>query len=152
MMSAFRLLPLLAVAAVACPAAAQPFSSRLDRLEAEMAQAGRALGLPVVPVQWGAPPPDSDAAVRLNRLEGQMRQLNGSIEQMQNQVRVLTEQLRRFQQDTEFRFQSCSRRAARSSRSAAAKRRPPRPRPEPRPSARSRASRSRPPHRRPAAR
>ena len=43
--------------------------------------------------------------VRLDRAENQLRQLNGQIEQMQHQQRRLEEQLKKFQQDVEFRFQ-----------------------------------------------
>jgi tol-pal system protein YbgF len=53
------------------------------------------------------PAPAQDAAellLRLDRLENLVRQLNGQIEQAQNQNRRLEEQLRRFQNDTDFRF------------------------------------------------
>jgi len=43
--------------------------------------------------------------VRVSRIEEQMRQLNGQIEQMQFAQRKLDEQLRKFQQDVDFRFQ-----------------------------------------------
>jgi tol-pal system protein YbgF len=42
--------------------------------------------------------------VRLGRLESQMRQINGQIEQMQFETRRLEEQLKKFQEDVEFRF------------------------------------------------
>lgn len=47
----------------------------------------------------------SDAIVRLNRLENQLRQLSGQIEQLQFENRTLKDQLRKFQEDVEFRFQ-----------------------------------------------
>lgn len=47
----------------------------------------------------------ADAIVRLNRLEGQFRQLSGQVEQLQFENRQLKEQLRKFQEDVEFRFQ-----------------------------------------------
>jgi tol-pal system protein YbgF len=47
----------------------------------------------------------ADMVVRLNRLEGQARQMSGQIEQLQHENRQLKEQLRRFQEDVEFRFQ-----------------------------------------------
>jgi tol-pal system protein YbgF len=47
----------------------------------------------------------ADAIVRLNRLENQMRQLSGQIEQLQFENRTLKEQVRKFQEDVEFRFQ-----------------------------------------------
>jgi tol-pal system protein YbgF len=46
----------------------------------------------------------ADMVVRLNRMESQMRQLSGQIEQLQFENRRLTEQLRKFQEDTEFRL------------------------------------------------
>jgi tol-pal system protein YbgF len=50
----------------------------------------------------------ADAAqlmLRIDRLEGQVRNLTGQLEQMQFQNRRLEEQLKKFQQDVEFRFQ-----------------------------------------------
>lgn len=47
----------------------------------------------------------ADAIVRLNRLENQMRQLSGELEQLQFENRQLKDQLRKFQEDVEFRFQ-----------------------------------------------
>jgi len=61
------------------------------------------------PVQAGpqnriaqAPGPD---VVRLERLEYQLRQLTGAIEQLQYRNQQLENQLRRFSEDTELRFQ-----------------------------------------------
>jgi tol-pal system protein YbgF len=42
--------------------------------------------------------------VRIGRLESQMRQISGQIEQMQFETRRLTEQLKKFQEDVDFRF------------------------------------------------
>ena len=42
--------------------------------------------------------------VRLDRLENDLRQANGRIEQLENQQRILQDQLRRFQQDVEYRL------------------------------------------------
>src|SRR3712207_3772881 len=47
----------------------------------------------------------ADAIVRLNRLENQVRQMSGQIEQLQFENRTLKEQVRKFQEDVEFRFQ-----------------------------------------------
>lgn len=47
----------------------------------------------------------ADAIVRLNRLESQLRQVSGQIEQLQYENRQLKEQLRKFQEDVEYRFQ-----------------------------------------------
>jgi tol-pal system protein YbgF len=46
----------------------------------------------------------AELTVRTNRLENQVRQLSGQIEQLQFENRRLTEQLRKFQEDMEFRL------------------------------------------------
>lgn len=54
----------------------------------------------------------SDAAgmvVRVQQLEQQMRQLNGDIQQLQFANRQLQDQLKKLQQDVDFRFQELSR-------------------------------------------
>ena len=47
----------------------------------------------------------SDFVVRLNRLENQSRQTAGQIETLQHENRQLREQLRKVQEDVEFRLQ-----------------------------------------------
>lgn len=47
----------------------------------------------------------SEFVVRLNRLENQSRQTAGQIETLQHENRQLKEQLRKFQEDVEFRLQ-----------------------------------------------
>lgn len=51
-------------------------------------------------------PPGSEAqlTVRIDQLEAQVRHLTGTVEQYSFQIQRLEEQLRRFQEDTEFRF------------------------------------------------
>ena len=46
----------------------------------------------------------AEVSVRVNRMENQMRQLSGQIEQLQFENRRLTDQLKRFQEDVEFRL------------------------------------------------
>jgi tol-pal system protein YbgF len=46
-----------------------------------------------------------EAALRIERIETQMRTLNGQVEELSFQIRQLTEQIRRMQEDNEFRFQ-----------------------------------------------
>lgn len=46
----------------------------------------------------------ADLVVRTGRLENQLRQLSGQIEQLQFENRRLTEQLRKMQEDVDFRF------------------------------------------------
>ncbi|MGD1038760.1 MAG: tol-pal system protein YbgF [Roseiarcus sp.] len=58
----------------------------------------------------GAPTDSVDADdagaldVRIDRLENELRQANGRIEELENQQRRLEDQLKRFQQDVEFRI------------------------------------------------
>ena len=47
-----------------------------------------------------------DLSVRLDRMENAMRQLTGTLEQLQYQNQQLQSQLKRMQDDTEFRFQA----------------------------------------------
>jgi tol-pal system protein YbgF len=57
---------------------------------------------------YGGPGGHQDEAglsVRVDHLESQLRSLTGQLEQAQFQVRKLQEQLAKFQQDVEFRFQ-----------------------------------------------
>ena len=53
----------------------------------------------------------ADLTMRLDRLEGQIRQLTGAIEQLQYRNQQLEGQLRRMQQDTEYRVQDGARAA-----------------------------------------
>jgi tol-pal system protein YbgF len=48
---------------------------------------------------------DSEMVARMSRLENQIRQLTGMIEEMQHRTHQLEQQLQRAQQDIEFRFQ-----------------------------------------------
>lgn len=52
----------------------------------------------------GEQPDSAQLLVRIGRLESQMRQINGQIEQMQFETRKLEEQLKKFQEDVDFRF------------------------------------------------
>jgi tol-pal system protein YbgF len=47
----------------------------------------------------------ADFVVRMSRLENQVRQMSGQLEQLQFENRQLKDQLRKFQEDVEFRFQ-----------------------------------------------
>jgi len=53
----------------------------------------------------GAPSEDSNALLRVDRLESQVRNLNGQVEQLQHQVKRMEEMLRKFQMDVDARFQ-----------------------------------------------
>lgn len=63
--------------------------------------------------QDAAQPEDASSAaamtVRIDRMEGTIRSLTGQIEQLQFQNRKLTDDLRKMQQDVDFRFQDLGR-------------------------------------------
>jgi tol-pal system protein YbgF len=61
--------------------------------------------LAAIAVQPAAAQDAADLLVRTTRLENQLRQLSGQIEQLQFENRRLTEQLRKFQEDVDFRLQ-----------------------------------------------
>ncbi|MFD0464355.1 YbgF trimerization domain-containing protein [Microvirga aerilata] len=69
----------------------------------------------------------ADAIVRLNRLESQFRQISGQMEQLQYENRQLKEQLRKFQEDVEFRFQEGRGGSAKPAPSTTTPARPPQP-------------------------
>lgn len=85
-------------------------------LGAPLSRAGEADGsAPLQLAQMNAPPSDvpggpandseaSALVVRIDRLENQLRQATGAIEQLQNQQRRLEEQVKKFQEDVEFRL------------------------------------------------
>ena len=52
----------------------------------------------------GEQPDGAQLLVRIDRLESQMRQINGQIEEMQFETRKLEEQLKKFEEDVDFRF------------------------------------------------
>lgn len=105
----------------AAPAAADmqaDLSGRIDRLENDLAHARSEMQLAQLYNQPPANIPGGDSGsfngagqdtagldVRVDRLENQMRTLNGQIEQMQFDIQRLDDQLRKFQQDVDFRFQ-----------------------------------------------
>ena len=61
----------------------------------------------------------SEVLLRLNRMEGQMRQLSGELEQLQFENKRLQDQLSKFQQDVEFRFQDSAGKAGGAMKPAA---------------------------------
>ncbi len=77
----------------------------LNNPPAQTAQSAPPAVIPGVGPDNGEDPSDPGAmVVRLNRLEDALRQATGRIEELQNQQRVLQDQLRRFQQDVEYRL------------------------------------------------
>jgi len=57
------------------------------------------------PEQPQGGPPDTSESARISRIEAALRQLTGTIEQLQHDNQTLQMQLKRMQDDTEFRFQ-----------------------------------------------
>jgi tol-pal system protein YbgF len=95
--SLFRLS--LVAACVACLALAAPAQAQFDLFHRPAA--------PPADIPDGAPGDPNDAAglvVRINRLEEELRQAYGRIEELQNAQRQLEAQLQKFRQDVEFRF------------------------------------------------
>jgi tol-pal system protein YbgF len=90
----------LAAAQIACAelARAQQEPGFLDRVFGERAA-------PAAGQQRVAQVPSQELIVRLERLEAHIRQLTGAIEQLQYRNQQLEGQVRRLQEDTEFRFQ-----------------------------------------------
>src|SRR6204780_2051177 len=95
--SSFR--PSLVAAFVACVTLAAPAQAQFDIFPRQAA--------PPADIPGGAPGDPDDAAglvVRINRLEEELRQAYGRIEELQNAQRRLEAQLQKFRQDVEFRF------------------------------------------------
>lgn len=74
-------------------------------------RAGRLLSLPLLALTLAVAAAPAvraqdaaDLVVRTSRLENQLRQLSGQIEQLQFENRRLSEQLRKFQEDVDFRL------------------------------------------------
>jgi tol-pal system protein YbgF len=78
---------------------------RVDGLERGLAFFGNRDEPPAPRTVQPAQSSMADIAVRLDRLENQMRQLNGRLEELQFQGRRNDEQLKRFQGDVDFRLQ-----------------------------------------------
>lgn len=90
------LIGLAALAGLGQTANAMPLSGLLARTTDTPAGAQR--NLPVVKVQ-------AAETARIGQLEEQIRSLNGRIEEMSFQLLQMQEQIRKFQEDNEFRFQ-----------------------------------------------
>jgi tol-pal system protein YbgF len=100
------------IVATACAAIAQEAERTqpgfLDSLfgGSERFGGGERAAPPAPPAQQGrVAQAGSDLIVRLDRLENQIRQLTGTIEQLQFRNQQLEGQLKRLQDDTEYRFQ-----------------------------------------------
>src|SRR5580704_17241619 len=95
--SSFR--PSLVAVFVACVTLAAPAQAQFDIFHRQAP--------PPADIPGGAPGEPDDAGglvVRINRLEEELRQAYGRIEELQNAQRRLEAQLQKFRQDVEFRF------------------------------------------------
>src|ERR1700683_4057884 len=95
--SSFR--PSLVAVFVACVTLAAPAQAQFDIFHRQAP--------PPADIPGAAPGDPDDAAglvVRINRLEEELRQAYGRIEELQNAQRRLEAQLQKFRQDVEFRF------------------------------------------------
>jgi tol-pal system protein YbgF len=91
--------PGLAAAFVVCLALAAPAQAQFNPFQRQPA--------PPADIPGGATGDPNDAAglvVRVNRLEEELRQANGRIEELENAERRLEAQLQKFRQDVEYRL------------------------------------------------
>jgi tol-pal system protein YbgF len=78
---------------------------RLDRLERDLNMLQRQVYRGVAPtVMSGDPNASADVEIRMDRLEGEMRDLTGRVEEFANQVEVLRQRLEQINNDIEMRF------------------------------------------------
>lgn len=96
-MKKFVLAAMLGLTVAGGPAGAFSLPELFQRND-QVSQAQRAPQAPLVLAQAGDP-------VRLQQLEEEIRQLNGRIEEMSFQILQMQEQMRKTQEDNEFRFQ-----------------------------------------------
>ncbi|HEY3621863.1 MAG TPA: tol-pal system protein YbgF, partial [Roseiarcus sp.] len=94
MTSLFR--PSLVAAVVACLAVLGPAEAQFDIFHRQPA--------PPADVPGGDPNDAAGLVMRINRLEEELRQASGRIEELENAQRRLEAQLQKFRQDVEFRF------------------------------------------------
>jgi len=85
-----------------------PKLAAFSRVAALFGGLALAAGLAVLPAPAARAQDAADIVVRMGQLEEQVRTMSGRIEQLQFENRRLNEQLRKFQQDVEFRLQEKS--------------------------------------------
>jgi tol-pal system protein YbgF len=91
---------------LAMPASAQDRSNGIfDNLFNRGEQQGGQQGADQGGNQGGGQSSDADMAARLDRMENSLRQMTGAIEQLQFRNQQLEQQLKRSQDDNEYRFQ-----------------------------------------------
>jgi len=99
---------IFSVAVIIAIGASSPRADEVTAARATALRLAQANGLPPADIpgatgdQQGADP--AALVVRIDRLENQLRAANGAIEELQNQQHRLEEQLKKFQEDVEFRL------------------------------------------------
>src|SRR5437667_3309431 len=97
----------LGLAVIAGPAWGQdrPTQERLDRLERDLNMLQRQVyrGVPPPPIMAGDPGGAVNAQLRMDRLEGEMRELTGRVEEFANQVEQMRQRLEQLNGDVETR-------------------------------------------------
>ena len=114
MTSSFR--PRLMAAFVACLALAAPAQAQFNPFNRQPA--------PPADVPGGDSNEAADLVLRVNRLEEELRQANGRIEELENAEHRLELQLQKFRQDVEYRFGDRSEGASPGARRRRATRKP----------------------------
>ena len=102
----FAYIRLLAVSSALC--LMQGLASAAPSAEAEPTRPTGTIALPVQPARVNAPvrlAQVDDSTYRIGQLEERIRVLNGQLEEMNFMMLQMQEQIRRIQQDNEFRFQ-----------------------------------------------
>jgi tol-pal system protein YbgF len=94
----------LLAAGLTFTAAAPANAGLFDRLRGGAGQGQQPPGNVGGVVQAQSPQSEAQSALRMDRIEQQMRDMTGQIEELTYQVRQLQEQLQRAQQDTDFRL------------------------------------------------
>ncbi|MCT4654570.1 MAG: tol-pal system protein YbgF [Cohaesibacter sp.] len=114
--SASLVLACAGIALASSPTDWADLERRIDKLDYQASQS--AVPLPPLPIPSKTASQQqrivvaqsaASLAVRVDRLENQMRIYNGQIEELNFRLRQMQEQLRRFQEDSEFRFQDLER-------------------------------------------
>jgi len=104
--AAALVLGLLTAAALAPAASAQDRNTeeRLERLERDLNMLQRQVYRGVAPTVAADPGNAADAEIRMDRLEAEMRDLTGRVEEFVNRVEVLRQRLEQINSDIEMRF------------------------------------------------
>lgn len=126
---------LLVISFLSLPAAAQTvynFNQSSDDSGDELAAPPASMPVTAAPAPMPAAMPATDAQIRIQSLEGQIRNLNGVIEKLQFSNQQLTQQMQRMAGDHDVRFQQLEKRLTEAEAALkAAAEKPAAPAPEP---------------------